>query len=94
MFILAAWIQCFVYISRGLVTRGYFHCVFIIFVLESMVLQVVQIVLLLVFLLLVDFGDADMYDGAVSKRDQVSIGLTLVVDLRCSGCLMFVGQTT
>ena len=39
--------------------------VFIIFVLESMVLQVVQGVLLLVVLWLVGFGDAVMYDGAL-----------------------------
>ena len=65
MFILAAWIHCFVYISKGLVTRGYIHFVFIIFVLESMLLQVVQVVLLLVVLLLVGFGDAVMSDGAL-----------------------------
>ena len=64
MFILAAWIHCFVYISC-LVTRGFIHFVFIIFVLESMLLQVVQVVLLLVVLLLVGFGDAVMYDGAL-----------------------------
>ena len=59
MFILAAWLYCFVYISKGLVTRGYIHFVhvFIIFVLESMLLQVVQVLLLLVVLLLVGFGD-------------------------------------
>ena len=34
MFILAAWIHCFVYISGGLVARGYIHFVFIIFILE------------------------------------------------------------
>ena len=50
MFILAAWIHCFVYISKGLVTRGYIHFVFIISVLESMLLQVVQVVLLLAVL--------------------------------------------
>ena len=38
---------------------------FIIFLLESMLLQVVQVVLLLVVLLLVDFGDAVMYGGAL-----------------------------
>ena len=38
---------------------------FIIFVSESMLLQVVQVVLLLVVLLLVGFGDAVMYDGAL-----------------------------
>ena len=65
MFILAAWIHCFVYISGGLVARGYIHFVFIIFVLESMLLQVVQVVLLLVVLLLVGFGDAVMCDGAL-----------------------------
>ena len=50
MFILAAWIHCFVYFSKGLVTRGYIHFVFIISVLESMLLQVVQVVLLLAVL--------------------------------------------
>ena len=48
-----------------MVTRGYIHLVFIIFVLESMVLQIVQVVLLLVVLLLVGFGDAVIYDGAL-----------------------------
>ena len=62
-FILVPWIHCFVYISKGLVTRGNIHFVFIIFVLESMLLQVVQVVLLLIVLLLVGFGDAVMYDG-------------------------------
>ena len=38
---------------------------FIILVLESMLLQVVQVVLLLVVLLLVDFGDAVMFDGTL-----------------------------
>ena len=38
---------------------------FIILVLESMVLQVIQVVLLLVVLLLVGFGDAVMYNGAL-----------------------------
>ena len=47
--ILVARIHCFVYISNVVVTRGY-PFVFIIFVLESMVIQVVQIVLLLVVL--------------------------------------------
>ena len=65
MFILAAWIHCFVYISKGLVARGYIHFVFIIFVSESMLLQVVQVVLLLVVLLLVGFGEEFMYDGAL-----------------------------
>ena len=65
MFFLAAWLHCFVYISKALVTRGYIHFVFIIFVLESMLLQVVQVVLLLVVLSLVCFGDAVMYDGAL-----------------------------
>ena len=37
----------------------------IIFILESMLLQVVQGVLLLVVLLLVGFGDVVMYDGAL-----------------------------
>ena len=79
---------------------------FIIFVLESMLLQVVQVVLLLVILLLVGFGDAVMYDGALiwfkyeddfgcddkrAVQDQVSFGLTLVVHVGCSGCLMFIG---
>ena len=63
MFILAAWIDCFVYISDGVVTRGYL--VFIICILESMVLQVVQVVLLLVVLLLVGFVDAVRDDGAL-----------------------------
>ena len=43
MFILVAWIHCFVYISNDVVTRGYIHLVLIIFVLESIVLQVVQV---------------------------------------------------
>ena len=65
MFILAAWIHCFAYISNGVVTRGYIHLVFIIFILESMVLRVVWVVLLLVVLLLFGFGDAVMYDAAL-----------------------------
>ena len=65
MFILVAWIHCFVYISNDVVTRGCIHFVFIIFVLESMVLRVIQVVLLLVVFLLVGFGDAAMYDGAL-----------------------------
>ena len=65
MFILATWIHYYVYISKGLVTRGYIHFVYIIFVLESMFLQMVQVVLLLVVLLLVDFGDAVMFDGTL-----------------------------
>ena len=40
MFNLAAWIHCFVYISKGLVSRGYIHFVFIISILESMLLHV------------------------------------------------------
>ena len=60
MFILAAWIHCFVYISKGLITRGYIHLVFIIFILESMLLQVVQVVLLLVILFFVGFGDGGL----------------------------------
>ena len=64
-FILAAWIHCFVYISEGLVTRWCIHFMFIIFILESKLLQVVQVVLLLVVLLLVGFGDAVIYDGAL-----------------------------
>ena len=48
-----------------MVTRGYIHLVFIICVLESMVLQVIQVILLLVVLLWVGFGDAFMYDGAL-----------------------------
>ena len=50
-----------------MVTRGYIHFVFIIFILDSMLLQVLQVVLLLVVLvlLLVGFGDAVMYDGAL-----------------------------
>ena len=67
MFILAAWIHCFVYISGGLVARGYIHFVCIIFILESKLLQVVQVVLLLVVLLLVGFSDAVMCDGALSR---------------------------
>ena len=55
MFILAAWIHCFVYISKGLVTRGYIHFAFIIVVSESMLLQVVQVVLLLVVILVIGF---------------------------------------
>ena len=35
------------------------------FILQSMLLQVVQVVLLLVVLLLVGFGDAVMCDGAL-----------------------------
>ena len=62
MFILVAWIHCFVYISNRVVARGYIHLVFIIFVLESMLLQVVQVVRLLVVLLSVVSGDAVMYD--------------------------------
>ena len=66
VFILVAWIHCFVYISNSVVTRGYIHFVFIIVVLESMLLQVVQVILLLVVLLvMVGFGDAVMYDGAL-----------------------------
>ena len=45
--ILVAWMHCFVYISNGVVTGWYIHLVFIVFVLESMLLQVVQVVLLL-----------------------------------------------
>ena len=62
MFILVAWIHCFVYISNGVVTRGYIHLVFIFFVLECMLLQVVQVILLLVVLLSVGFGHAVMYN--------------------------------
>ena len=51
VFILVAWMHCFVYSSNGEVARGYIHFVFIIFILESMLLQVVQVVLLLVVLL-------------------------------------------
>ena len=40
MFILVAWIHCFVYISNDVVTMGCIHFVFIIFVLETMLLQV------------------------------------------------------
>ena len=65
VFILVAWIHCFVYISRGVVTRWYIHYVFIIFVLESMLLQVVQVILLLIVLLSVGFVDAVMYNGAL-----------------------------
>ena len=38
---------------------------FIFFILESMLLQVVQVVLLLVVPLSVRFGDPIMYDGAL-----------------------------
>ena len=41
MFILVAWIHCFFYIFNDVVTRGYIHLVLIIFVLESMVLQMI-----------------------------------------------------
>ena len=47
MFILVAWIHCFVYISNDVVTRGYIHLVFIILIFGSMVLQVVQVVLVI-----------------------------------------------
>ena len=67
MFILAAWIHCFVYIYGGLVARGYIHVVCMIFILESMFLQVVQVVFLLVVLLLVGFCDAVMCDSALSR---------------------------
>ena len=62
VFILVAWIHCFVYISDS---RGYIHLLFIIFVLESMLLKVVQVILWLVVLLSVGFGDAVMYDGVL-----------------------------
>ena len=62
VFILVASIQCFVYISDS---GGYIHFVFRIFVLESMLLQVVQVVLWLVVLLSVRFCDAVMYDGVL-----------------------------
>ena len=65
VFILVAWIHCFVNISKGLVTRGYIHFVFIIFILESMLLQVVHVILLLVVLLSVGSGDVVMYNGAL-----------------------------
>ena len=35
MFILVAWLHCFVYISNDVVTRGYIHLVFIIFRLRE-----------------------------------------------------------
>ena len=38
---------------------------FTIFVLKSMLLQVVRVIFLLVVFLLVGFGDAVMYDGAL-----------------------------
>ena len=44
---------------------GIFIWCTLIFVLESMVLQVVQVVLLLVVILLVGFGGAVMYDGGL-----------------------------
>ena len=56
MFILVARIHCFVYISNYVVTKGYIHIVFIVFVLESMVLQVVQAVPLFVVLYLIIMG--------------------------------------
>ena len=65
VFSLLTWIHCFVYISNGVVSRRYIHLVFIIIVLKSMLLQVVQVVLLLVVLLSVGYGDAVMYDGAL-----------------------------
>ena len=65
VFTVVAWIDCFVYISNGAVNRGYIHLVFIIFILDRMVLQVVQVILLHVVLSLVGFGDAVMYDGAL-----------------------------
>ena len=43
MFILVAWIHCIVHISKGLVTKGYINFVLIIFFLESISLQVVQV---------------------------------------------------
>ena len=46
-------------------TRGYIHFVFIISVIESMLLQVVQVVHLLVLFLSVSFGDIVMYDSAL-----------------------------
>ena len=49
---------------KGQVTRG-IHFVFTIFVLESMLLQVVRNIFLLVVFLLVGFGDAVMYDDAL-----------------------------
>ena len=55
VFILVAWIHCFVYVSKGLVTRGYIHFMVLIFILERMLLQVVQVLLLLVVLLLIAF---------------------------------------
>ena len=63
--ILVAWIHCFVYISNGVVTRGYIHWVFINFVSGSMLRQVVLVVLLLVVLLFVGLGDKVMYDGTL-----------------------------
>ena len=43
----------------------YIHLMFIIFALESMLIQVVQVVFLLVVLLLVGFGDAVMYGATL-----------------------------
>ena len=43
VFILIAWIHCFVYISKVLVTKGSIHFVFIIFVSGSMLQQVAQV---------------------------------------------------
>ena len=59
MFIFVTRIHCFVYISNDVVTSGFIHWVFIVFVLESIVLQVVQVIFLLVVLLVVGFGSED-----------------------------------
>ena len=64
VFILVAWIHYFVYILKVWLLGG-IHFVFRFFVLESMLLQVVRVIFLLVVFLLVGFGDAVMYDGAL-----------------------------
>ena len=51
--------------SKVVVTRWYIYFVFLIFASESMLLQVVQVILLLVVLLSFGFGDAVMYDSAL-----------------------------
>ena len=44
MFILAAWIHCFVYISGGLVARGYVHFVCIIFYFRDTYIMYISII--------------------------------------------------
>ena len=62
--ILVAWRHYFVYILKVRLLGG-IHFVFTIFVLESMLLQVVWVIFLLLVFLLVGFGDAVPYDGAL-----------------------------